>query len=225
MRGRFSCDRDARPSLSALGAAVLILGLALLAGQVAAQTPAASAASGPERTAPTLGESVASAPKGNASGLAALRVEPAKLQFEAPQKLGSTSVSRSITLNADPAASAAVKYDVRSTGEFKVTPERCEIAAQGSCALSVAFAPTKAGRTSGALVLAESPDGPTRVLATMEADGVGVCDVQGLWLCTEWPALKPVLVLVALYAVAMLLAVSTRAWKSSMSLNNFRAAA
>jgi hypothetical protein len=151
----------------------------------------------------------ASAPKAAASavdtGLAGLRVSAAMIAF-GQQQLGSTSAVKSITLSVDPAASATTAFEIHASGDFTVAPTHCEIAAEGSCALSVSFAPQKSGETSSAIVISSAQGGPTRVVAELAGEGIEVCQASGLFPCTGWRSLAPVGFLALLYGVVVIMA-------------------
>jgi len=163
----------------------------------AASAAASAASAGAAASAP---KGVASAPE---AGLAGLRSSTDKIQFD-QQQLGSTSVVKSITVTADPAASATATFEVHASGDFTVAPTKCEIAAKGSCALSVSFAPTKTGETSSAIVVSNAHGGPTRVIAELAAKGIDLCQARGLFPCTHWWAVAPVGFLALWYWVAVI---------------------
>jgi hypothetical protein len=117
--------------------------------------------------------------------LVGLRSSTDKIKFD-KQQLGSTSVVKSITVTADPASSATAIFEVHAAGDFTVAPTKCEIAAKGSCALSVSFAPTKTGDTSSAIVVSDVHGGPTRVIAELAANGIDLCQARGLFPCEGW---------------------------------------
>ena len=193
------------PEFVALSLAFMIcLGAHAATRQVAAPASAVRAASDATgaTAAPLAPRRAASAPE---TGLAGLGSSAAKLQFD-QQQLGSTSVAKSVTLTADPAASATVSLEVRASGDFALAPTKCEIAAKGSCALSVSFAPTKAGETSGALVVSNAQGGPTRVIAELAGEGIDLCRARALFPCTGWWAMAPVGFLALLYGVAVIVA-------------------
>lgn len=181
-----------------LGLLVLVPAPVLAAPAASAAVPA-SAASAASASTPA-----ASAAEASPTGLAGLRFEPPAIAFARPQELGGSSAARALVLHADPAASAALSYELRTTGEFTVTPARCELAVRGSCAVSVAFAPTKAGDTTAAVVVAEAKGGPTRVAATLSGRGVGVCEGASAFGCASRPGIWPVVAVALLYGLAML---------------------
>lgn len=195
-----------RDHVAVLLALMACLGTGVAMSQVSAPVSAVREASAAASVASA--GAAASAPKGAASatepGLAGLRSSADKIQFN-QQQLGSTSVVKSITVAADPAASATATFEVHASGDFTVAPTRCEIPAKGSCALSVSFAPTKTGETSSAIVVSTAHGGPTRVIAELTAQGIDLCQARGLFPCTPWWAVAPVGFLALWYWVAVII--------------------
>ena len=188
-------------------ALMMCLGTEAATRQASSPVPAVRAASGAASAA--VAGVAASAPRRAASapetGLAGLGSSTAKIQFD-KQQLGSTSVVKSITLTADPAASATASFEMHASGDFAVAPTKCEIAAKGSCALSVSFAPTKTGETSSAIVVSNAQGGPTRVIAELAGEGIDLCQARALFPCKGWWAVAPVGFLALLYGVAVIVA-------------------
>jgi Abnormal spindle-like microcephaly-assoc'd, ASPM-SPD-2-Hydin len=178
------------------------------APQASSPARAVAAASGADSVVVATGTSAPDG-KGTATatetGLAGLRNGTVKLEF-GKQELGSKSAVKSVTLPADPAASASVTFEANASGDFTVAPTKCEIAAKGSCALSVAFAPTKAGQTSSAIVVSSAQGGPTRVIAELAGEGIDLCQARDLFPCKGWWAVVPVFFLVLLYGFGVIAA-------------------
>ncbi len=136
-------------------------------------------------------------------GLAALVFRADQtLKFDALEP-GSVSPAQLVTLAAGPAASAPESYAVSATGDFKVAPAKCELAARGACALSISFAPTKRGATKGAIVVSAAQGGPTRVVAELTGTGVGLCEARGFG-CSGWTSAWPTVALSLAFFVSMM---------------------
>jgi hypothetical protein len=123
-------------------------------------------------------------------GLAALEFRADKPIDFGKTTLGFVSPALTVTLVASPAASVAESYTVRATGDFKATPATCEVAAKGACAVSVTFAPTKPGTTTGAVVVGDAQGGPMRVAAELQGWGEA--------------SLGPVILICSLFLLGML---------------------
>ncbi len=164
-----------------------------------AAASAASAASAAAASAPKLAASVPD------TALASLKSSSARIQF-GKQQIGSSSPVQSLILSADPAAVATTVFEVHTSGDFTVLPAKCELAAKSSCALSVSFVPGKTGATSSAIVVSHVQGGPTRVVAELAGEGIGMCQARGLFPCTGWWTVMPVLFLAFLYWVAVIMA-------------------
>lgn len=180
-------DKDTRwhPARWLCGLLLSSLTLTCLAADLAPSGPSAAttppdAAQSPITTpsAPSGSKDISkdtSTPKADsaaaAKGLAALEFRAEKPMNFGKTTLGGVSPALTVTLVASPGASAAESYTVRATGDFKATPVTCEVAAKGACAVSVTFAPTKPGTTTGAIVVANAQGGPTRVAAELQGSG------------------------------------------------------
>lgn len=178
--------------------------LGLLSLPVQAQAPSVKEA---QPSAPSTAQAPATAAEAapaaaSAAGLAALRFDPPKLTFPS-QRVGTTSTVQTLVVQAAADGTAATVYEAHTTGEFSIAPDKCVLAAQGSCAFSITYAPQKAGSSTGAVVLAQGKGGASRVAATLVATATAANSSGGLnW---QWGAgsMWPVLALVAVYAVAV----------------------
>lgn len=172
------------------------------AAQAAPATAAESAPSAPGSAAPV---SVPAAGKASAAGPAAISFSKDTLHF-GRQVVQSTSAGQSLIVRAAsaPASAASSAWQLRASGAFTVSPERCELLPGGSCAASVTFAPIQPGSTDGAIVIADAKGGPTWVAVTLSGQGISLCESRGTFGCSGWSAQLPVLLLVLIYLAAML---------------------
>lgn len=182
----------------------------------ASATPAASSASSsPSASAsPSATQSVGSSPIGDLQrkpptpqglhdkGLPALTVAPDVIEF-GPIKIGSSSVARRVTIAASAAAPIS-GTDIHAAGDFSVIPAKCEPGANGSCALSVTFTPTRVGISDSAIVVSDPAGGTSRVVTYLAGEGIGRCDQRTVFGCSGMGGLKPVAFLIALYVLALI---------------------
>ncbi len=182
----------------------LFLTLLVPVGAVLAQASPPDAPSSAPVVAATSAPPAATASAVHAgSGLAALVFRADQtLKFDALEP-GRVSPAQLVTLTAGPAASAPESYVVSATGDFKVVPAQCELAARGACALSISFAPTKRGATKGAIVVSAAQGGPTRVVAELTGTGVGLCEARG-FRCSGWTSAWPTVALSLAFFVSMM---------------------
>jgi hypothetical protein len=205
MQGRSDTHGTGRWRLAALG--TLLLGCATGLSVAATAAGPAGAATPESGVAPA--SDPAAKPPQPADALAGQGLAALEFRAEAPLDFGRTTLGaaspvRVLTLVAGPSAQAKETYEVRVGGDFKGSVTRCELAAKGACAIGISFAPTRVGTTTGAVVVAAADGGPTRVAALLTGRGQDACEARGLWACSGWPAVWPVVGLCALYLVAMM---------------------
>jgi hypothetical protein len=108
----------------------------------------------------------------------ALAASPSSLSF-GNQATGSASAAKTVTVS-NPNSTAVPVSSVSATGPFAETSTcGASIAADGSCTVSVTFAPTAAGAATGSLTVASSAPGSP---LTVALSGTGITSATNLAL-------------------------------------------
>jgi len=185
-------------------ALAVVVGLLIMPSARAVEAASEPASGG---STPTTQKPVApDAPKppvqaNQAKAFPSLVVTPAAVNFGS-QPVGSTSVAKTVTLAATPNSETA-SFDFQTSGAFAVSPTKCELAASGSCALSVTFSPAQPGATDGAVVAVDSISRTSRVVSHLDGNGITRCDAGAMLVC-RGENITPVIILVLIYLVLLL---------------------
>jgi hypothetical protein len=115
-------------------------------------------------------------------GTPAAAISPASLTF-ASTNVGSTSAAQTVTLANSGTASLSISSIASSNAAFKVSGGTCaaggSVAAGASCTVTLAFAPSAAGATSGSLTLTHNAS-PTTSSVALSGTGVVLAPVAAV---------------------------------------------